>query len=128
MRFVLPVLLAALAVPAGAQVPPPASEAGVPGQRLPVPAVDDNAAPAAFLDAARVAIAAGRLPEATEALERAESRALVRSVRPSMASQPSRQPEVALIAGARQALAAGDRMRALELIDQARQAGAREPR
>ena len=127
MRFALLVLLAALAAPAGAQVPPRSPDGGGPGTRLPVPEVDENAAPAAFLDAARGAIAAGRVPEAMEALERAESRVLARSVRPSMASQPSRQPQIALIAAARGALAGGDRMQALQFIDQALAAGAQEP-
>lgn len=86
---------------------------------LPAPAVDDDAPPAAFLDAARRAIAAGRTGEAQEALERAESRALDRAVRPSKAGQPSRQPLVQQIAKARAALLDGDRMQALTLIEQA---------
>lgn len=89
------------------------------GYRLPVPQVDENAPASVFLDAARRALAAGRGGEAQEALERAESRALDRSVRPSRAGQPSQQPVVADIAAAREALAAGDRMRVLELIDAA---------
>ena len=83
---------------------------------LPVPPIDDDAPPAAFLDAAQKAIAANRTGEAQEALERAESRALDRSVKPSKAGEPSRQPLVQQIANAREALGAGDRLRAVALI------------
>ncbi len=86
---------------------------------LPAPAVDDEAPPAAFLDAARRAIAANRTGEAQEALERAESRALDRSVKPSNAGQPSGQPLVKQIAAARHALSAGDRQMAVQLIEKA---------
>jgi hypothetical protein len=86
---------------------------------LPAPAVGDEAPPTAFLDAARRAIAANRSGEAQEALERAESRALDRAVRPSKAGQPSRQPLVSQIAQARQLLGDGDRLGALRLIEKA---------
>ncbi len=148
-------LLAALAAPAGAQYPDqsprdgqyvrPGNEIGTGqslpftdqpsnlapstqpyGYRLPTPEVDENAPASVFLQAARRALAAGRGGEAQEALERAESRALDRSVRPSRAGQPSRQPVVANIAAAREALASGDRMRVLELIDTALAAEAAE--
>ncbi len=147
-------LLAALATPAAAQSPPdgqyvrpgneigtgqslPASDqpsnlepttAPVPyGYRLPTPDVDENAPVSVFLDAARRALAAGRAGEAQEALERAESRALSRSVRPSRAGQPSRQPVVERISAARQALGTGDRLHVLQLIDEALAAEAAEP-
>ena len=123
-------VLAGFSVPAAAQTlasPPPAAAASPYGARLPAPDVDENAPPTAFLNAARVAIAAGREGEALEALERAESRALVRSVRPSLADRPSRQPQVGRIAAARAALTAGDRMQALQLIDEALAAEAAEP-
>ncbi len=153
-RFGCIALLAALAAPAAAQFPPdgqyvrPGNEIGtgqslptsdqpsnlepsaapVPyGYRLPTPDVDENAPVSVFLDAARRALAAGRAGEAQEALERAESRALSRSVRPSRAGQPSRQPVVERIAAARQALGTGDRMRVLQLIDEALAAEAAEP-
>jgi len=124
-------VLAGFSIPAAAQTlasPPPADTAAPYGARLPAPDVDENAPPAVFLNAARVAIAAGREGEALEALERAESRALVRSVRPSLAERPSRQPQVERIAAARAALAAGERMGALQLIDAALAAEAAEPR
>ena len=87
--------------------------------RLPSPAVAESAPPDAFLRAARRAIAAGRTGEAQESLERAESRALDRSVRPSLAGQPSRSPLVSIIAEARGAVALGDRQGAVRLIDDA---------
>jgi hypothetical protein len=117
------VVLDVLVAPAAAQAPPEVPYA----TQLPVPDIDENAPPAAFLDAARHAIAAGRNGEAMEALERAESRALIRSVRPSLVDRPSRQPLVDRIAEARAALAGGDRMRTLELIDQALATEAGEP-
>jgi len=95
---------------------------------LPVPMINEDAPPADFLKAAAQAIAAGRTGEAQEAMERAESRALDRSVRPSRAGEPSRQTLVAQISKARQALAAGDRMTALRLVQAAAaQPDAREP-
>lgn len=90
---------------------------------LPVPMISDDAPPSAFLKAAANAIAAGHTGEAQEAMERAESRALDRSVRPSRAGEPSRQKLVQQISQARQALAAGDKMTALQLV----QAAAAEP-
>jgi alkylation response protein AidB-like acyl-CoA dehydrogenase len=113
------VVLAGLAVPAVGQTLAPVDAPSLPSVRLPTPEVDEDAPPSAFLNAARLAIAAGRDGEALEALERAESRALDRSVRPSRAGVPSPQPLVAAIAQARAALAGGDRMQTLQLIDQA---------
>ena len=101
------VLLLAQSAPAADQVPL------VP---LPVPAVADEAAPSAFVTAARTAIAVGRLGEALEASERAESRVLVRSVRPSRAGVPSDQAVVRLLAEARGALGRGERAEALAML------------
>jgi hypothetical protein len=84
--------------------------------RLPTPPLDENAPPSAFLGAARVALMTGRTGEAQEAMERAESRALDRSVRPSQAGQASKQSLVQQIAQARGALSRGDRVGALRLI------------
>lgn len=86
---------------------------------LPAPEVNDDAPPAVFLDAARRALLANRTGEAQEALERAESRALSRSVKPSKAGQPSRQPLVQQLAGARRLVGDGDRLGAMRLIEQA---------
>lgn len=86
--------------------------------RLPVPSAGDDASPRGFLEAAQRALTLGRTGEAQEALERAESRLLDRSVAPSRAGQPSVQPLVARTADARRALAAGDRGRAQQMIGQ----------
>ncbi len=87
--------------------------------RLPTPGVDENAAPSAFLIAARQALAAGRTGYAQEAMERAETRILSRSVPPSQARQASQQSLVQEIGAARRALATGDRNQAMSLIEQA---------
>lgn len=115
-----------LATSAVAQTSPPPQNLGTvpsapaqPGPALPSPAVDDDSSPLAFLLSARQAVTEGKLGVAQEALERAESRALVRSVRPSRASQPSQQGIVADITAARHALAAGDRALALDKISAA---------
>jgi hypothetical protein len=97
----------------------PGDTTSVIAPRLPDPPINENAPPSAFLAAARRALAAGRTGEGQEALERAESRALGRAVRPSTANQPSRQPLVRQITLARDALAAGDVAGAIQRIDAA---------
>jgi hypothetical protein len=87
--------------------------------KLPTPGVSEDAPPSAFVQAAQAAITAGRLGEAQEAIERAESRALDRSVRPSRVNDPSHQPLVQQLAQARQLLAGGDRTGAMRMLDQA---------
>lgn len=119
MRPIPFALLAVLcAMPVGAQPYPP-QPGEVLANRLPDPPVDEDAPPRAFLLAARLAVTGGRMGEAQEALERAESRALTRDVRPSLAGQPSTQALVLLIKSARGALASGDSDRCLETIDAA---------
>ena len=114
----LTVLLLTAFSSAQAQLSAPPSTGGVVLQ--PLQAVLDEDAPAtAFLQAARQSIAAGRVSEAMEALERAESRALTRDVRPSLAGQPSEQKPVEAIKAARAALASGDRLATLDRIDAA---------
>jgi hypothetical protein len=81
------------------------------------PSLDDNASATDFLQAARGAVAAGRLAEAKDALEHAESRVLTRSETIPAALKPSKQQPVQQIADARAALDSGDRMRTLGLID-----------
>jgi hypothetical protein len=81
------------------------------------PSLDDNASATDFLRAASGAVAAGRLTEAKDVLERAESRVLTRSETVSAALEPSKQQLVQQIADARAALDSGDRMRTLVLID-----------
>ncbi|MCC6717257.1 MAG: hypothetical protein IT555_05190 [Acetobacteraceae bacterium] len=118
MKPYLPLaLLLCTALPAVAQPPPSAGP--VPKARLPAPPVADEAPPSAFVTAARSAIAAGRTGEAIEAIERAESRVLVRSVRPSRAEIPSEQAPVRLLTEARQALGQGDRATALAKLAEA---------
>jgi hypothetical protein len=84
--------------------------------RLPEPAIDPNAPPAAFIEDARQALAAGRTGEAQEAIERAESRVLNRAVAPSLASTPSHQPLVQQLRDARMALGSGDKPRTMEIL------------
>jgi hypothetical protein len=84
--------------------------------RLPDPPVADDAPASAFVHAARTAIAAGRAGEAMEAIERAESRVLIRSVRPSRAGDPSDQALVRTLAEARGLLRQGLRAEALERL------------
>lgn len=87
--------------------------------QLPTPAVGEDAPPAAFIKAAQASIAAGRLGEAQEAIERAESRALTRAVPPSVANDPSHQPLVKQLGQARQMLGSGDKVGALQVLTQA---------
>jgi hypothetical protein len=105
----------ALAPAAGAQT----RQDGTPILRLPEPPVAEDAPASAFVEAARTAIAVGRAGEAMEAIERAESRVLVRSVRPSRANTPSDQELVRVLAEARAALGQGERALALELLARA---------
>ena len=86
---------------------------------LPIPQIGEDAPPAAFLRAARAALQAGRTGEAQEGLERAESRTLTRSTRPSLADRPARSPFLLLLSEARGALAQGDRNGAIHFIDRA---------
>ncbi|GAN75793.1 hypothetical protein [Acidisphaera rubrifaciens] len=85
--------------------------------RLPTPAAGEDGAPRRFLIDARRALAAGRTGEAQEALERAETRLLDRSTPAFVTNQPSRRPLVGAIHAALQALSAGDRARALSIVD-----------
>jgi hypothetical protein len=86
------------------------------------PAVPADAPAADFIQAALHALAAGRNAAAQEAIERAETRLLDRSVKPSLAGEPNQQQDVTRLAQARQALAAGDRLGAVTLLEQALQA------
>lgn len=87
--------------------------------RLPTPNVGDDSSPSAYLRAARQALTSGQTGAAQEALERAESRLLDRSVVPSRADEPDHGPRISDITAARDALAAGDRGRAIQAIDAA---------
>ena len=111
--------VAILAGPAAVAQQPTAGDLAAIRRPLPPPPVDDNAPPSVYLAAAAQALAAHRDGEAQEAMERAESRALDRSVRPSLAKTPDRKPLVQQIAAARAALASGDRGLAAELVQSA---------
>ena len=90
---------------------------------LPSPAVGENAPPDAYLRAARAALLQGRTGEAQQALEMAETRALDRSVPLFQTNMPSRTPLVDTIGKALNALGAGDRAGAVQLIEQALKEG-----
>lgn len=86
---------------------------------LPDPAVGDNAISGEYLRAARTALMAGRTGQAQQSLEMAETRLLDRSVPQGLTNDPSTNPTVARIRGARLALGQNDRQGALALIDSA---------
>jgi hypothetical protein len=75
---------------------------------LPAPPVGQNAGPKQLLIAAQQAIAARRTGMAQEALERAESRLLDRSVPQGRTNEPADNGAAGQIEVARHALAAGD--------------------
>ncbi|HEY1931183.1 MAG TPA: hypothetical protein VGG99_04160 [Acetobacteraceae bacterium] len=87
--------------------------------RLPPPDVGDDASVHALLLAARAALIADRTGEAQEALERAETRALDRSVPLLQTGVPSESPLVAKIRSALRTLGTGDRMGTARLLDEA---------
>jgi hypothetical protein len=84
---------------------------------LPPPLVGPDASPRAFLLAARDALAAGRTGAAQEALERAQTRLLDRSVPLFQTDTPDRSPLVDQISAALHALGARDWQRAMQIID-----------
>lgn len=84
---------------------------------LPTPALGAKAGPAEYLNAARISLAAGRTGEAQQSLEMAQTRLLDRSVPYRGTNVPSGNPAVSQITEALHALAAGDRTRALQIID-----------
>ena len=84
---------------------------------LPTPNVGPDAPARAYLLSARQALASGQTGMAQEALERAESRMLDRSVLPQQRNAPDQNPAIQQIAAARRALAAGDTGGAMQAID-----------
>jgi hypothetical protein len=106
--LVLPLLtgLAGLALAQPAAQPPPATQ----------PA-DDR--PSALLRAAQNNLAAGRINDAREALEMAQTRLLDRSVPLGQTRNPSDNAAVGEISQALQALAARDRATCMQWIDTA---------
>jgi hypothetical protein len=95
---------------------------------LPVPPVPLTAPPSAFLSVARSAVQAGRTGEAQEALERAETWLLDRSLPAAAVAAPDSQQAVLAIGTARRALAARDRRAAIAAIDDALAAADRSGR
>jgi len=85
--------------------------------RLPAPHIGPDASPHDLLAAARLDLASHRNGAAQEALERAETRLLDRSVAPRAADTPDSRPMVDRIAEARRALAGGDADGARGIID-----------
>jgi hypothetical protein len=81
---------------------------------LPAPPVDSFAG---LLATARADLVANQTGAAQEALERAETRALDRSIPVGTERVPDQAAEVAAIARARDALAAGDLRGAIAIID-----------
>ena len=81
---------------------------------LPAPAADSFAG---LLATARADLVANHTGAAQEALERAETRALDRSIPVGTERMPDQAAEVAAIARARDALAAGDLRGAIAVID-----------
>lgn len=87
--------------------------------QLPVAALDDNSTAEQWLVAARSAMALGQTGKAQEAMERAQTRLLDRSVPLFKTNTPSTHPAIPLIAQATRALGAGDRAGAMRLLEQA---------
>lgn len=85
--------------------------------RLPTPEVGEDATTRAFLVDARRALANGRTGQAQEAMERAETRLLDRSVAPSSIGVPTENRLAAMIEQARHAVGDGDRARAMQILD-----------
>ena len=86
---------------------------------LPSPPIGENATPRDYLLAARAALATGRTGEAQQSLEMAETRALDRSVPLFQTNVPPKDPLVAEIQAALDALGAGDKLRAMQIIEAA---------
>jgi hypothetical protein len=86
---------------------------------LPSPPIGENASVRDYLAAARSALLLGQTGEAQQALEMAETRALDRSVPLFQTNVVDKSPLVGEIGQALQALGAGDRGRAVQIIEAA---------
>lgn len=86
---------------------------------LPSPQLGPNASPVDYLRAAQNSLAAGRSGEAQQSLEMAQTRLLDRSVAYGQTNAPSDNPAVEDISQALRALSAGDRNRAMQMIQSA---------
>jgi hypothetical protein len=116
--FILSVPLL-IAVSAAALAQPAAPRQGIVLPPLPAPNLPEDARPSDALRAAQGALAAGRLGEAEDALEMAQTRMLDRSVPLGQTNNPSDNPTIGQITQARQALAAHDRAGCMQLIQTA---------
>ena len=86
---------------------------------LPSPVIGSNANAVDYLRAAQNALQAGRTGEAQQSLEMAQTRLLDRSVPMGQTNNPSDNPAVSQVSQALKALAAGDRMQTMQLIQSA---------
>ena len=119
MRLFVLAASALLAASTGVSAQPYAAAAGgSPLAPLPTP-TPDSETPSAYLRAAHRALVAGRIGEAQEALEMAQTRLLDRSVPLGQTDRPSNNPAVGLISQALQALAVRDRMTCMQFIQTA---------
>src|SRR5690349_2234062 len=119
MRKLILIAPLLLTVPAVAQ---PIGPDGLPRlvrSGLPAPALPENSPPSAYLRAAQGALAAGRIGEAQEALEQAQTRLLDRSVPLGQTQALSDNPAVGQISQALQALQARDRAACMHWIETA---------
>lgn len=107
--------------------PPATASRSIIATPLPAPPLPPGSPSLAYLQAARSALARGRTGETQEALERAETRLLDRSVDPAAADRPDTQRAVLDIGVARQALAGRDRFAASRAIDDAMAASEAPP-
>jgi hypothetical protein len=119
MRALILAVPLLIAGSAAALAQPTATPPGVVLQPLPSPNLSEDAKPSDALRAAQGALATGRLGEAEEALEMAQTRILDRSVPLGSTNSPSDNPTVGQISQARQALAARDRSGCMQLIQAA---------
>lgn len=87
-----------------------------------IDSLGELAGPREWMKEAQVALRAGQLGLANEILERVATRILTRSTDPALAGQPMRDPRLATISDARQALFRRDRREADRLIEMAIQA------
>jgi len=83
------------------------------------PTLPTDAPPTAFLEAARTALQGGRVREAQEMLERAETRLVDRPIGPAQVNPPDSTLAVLDIGVARRALTMHDRSGAIRAIDDA---------
>jgi hypothetical protein len=86
---------------------------------LPSPTVGANANAVDYLRAAQAALQANRTGEAQQSLEMAQTRLLDRSVPMGQTNNPSDNPAVTQVSQALRALAAGDRVQTMQMIQSA---------